>query len=457
MAARTKKSVTLTLEEKLQQALVPVEEQPYPVPENWCWVRLNSISEIVTGGTPSKKQLEYYGGQFPFYKPSDLDAGRHVFEASEYLSEEGKSISRIIPENSSAVCCIGSIGKCGFLEREGTTNQQINSVIAKINPLFVFYYLQTPCFVEALWSLASATTISIVNKSKMEKVAFPLAQLSEQQRIVARIESLFAKLDEVKEKAQAIVDGYEDRKTSILHKAFTGELTAKWRESFNVDMSSWTAHSFDACIEVMQNGLAKRRGETGNAFTVIRLANLSDEGFIEDDLREIVLDEKEQKRYKLDAHDVLMIRVNGSKDNVGKQYLITNQKRWAYCDHLIRIKYSDIALPEYMVYFSKSATYRKHIENNMVSSAGQNTISRKGMSTLVVPLPKIEEQEQIVSVLNLLFAKETQIKSAAQSVLDQIDTMKKSILARAFRGELGTNDPADEPAVELLKKVLEER
>ena len=67
MAKRTKKETALTLEEKLQQALVPVEEQPYPVPENWCWTRLDNISEIVTGGTPSKKHPEYYGGSFPFF------------------------------------------------------------------------------------------------------------------------------------------------------------------------------------------------------------------------------------------------------------------------------------------------------------------------------------------------------------------------------------------------------
>lgn len=86
-----KKKTALTIEERLQQALVPAEEQPYEVPENWVWVRLGAIAEIVTGGTPSKKHPEYYGGNFPFYKPSDLDQGRLTYDASEYLSEEGKT------------------------------------------------------------------------------------------------------------------------------------------------------------------------------------------------------------------------------------------------------------------------------------------------------------------------------------------------------------------------------
>ena len=222
-----KKKTALTIEERLQQALVPAEEQPYEVPENWVWVRLGAIAEIVTGGTPSKKHPEYYGGNFPFYKPSDLDQGRLTYDASEYLSEEGKKVSRIIPKNSTAVCCIGSIGKCGYLMCEGTTNQQIYSAIPKINSLCLYYYLCTENFVQNLLSMASATTIAIVNKSKMESCAFPLPPLSEQQRIVERIEELFAKLDEAKERLQEVADSFAVRKAAILHKAFTGELIGK--------------------------------------------------------------------------------------------------------------------------------------------------------------------------------------------------------------------------------------
>lgn len=225
--AMPKKKTALTIEERLQQALVPAEEQPYEVPENWVWVRLGAIAEIVTGGTPSKKHPEYYGGNFPFYKPSDLDQGRLTYDASEYLSEEGKKVSRIIPKNSTAVCCIGSIGKCGYLMCEGTTNQQINSAIPKINSLCLYYYLCTENFVQNLLSMASATTIAIVNKSKMESCAFPLPPLSEQQRIVERIEELFAKLDEAKERLQEVADSFAVRKAAILHKAFTGELIGK--------------------------------------------------------------------------------------------------------------------------------------------------------------------------------------------------------------------------------------
>ena len=284
----------------------------------------------------------------------------------------------------------------------------------------------------------------------------PLPPLAEQQRIVDCIESLFAKLDEAKEKAQTVADSFETRKAAILHKAFTGELTANWREAHGVGIESWEEAPFETIIEKMQNGLAKRSGDRGKPYVVLRLANLSDSGFNTDDLREILLDEKEQANYELMPNDVIMVRVNGSKDNVGKQYLITDQSNWAFCDHIIRIRYSSKVLPQYMVYFSKSKNYRIYVEDNIVSSAGQNTISRKGMANLTIPLPQSKEQAEIVRILDDLFAKEHQAKETAEAVLDQIDLMKKSILARAFRGELGTNDPTDEPAVELVKKVLKE-
>ena len=251
--AGKKTQAQLTPEEKLQQALVPEAEQPYKVPANWCWTYVKYVSEVVTGGTPSKKHTEYYSGNFPFFKPADLDAERYVYDASEYLSEEGKKVSRIIPKYSTAVCCIGSIGKSGYLEVEGTTNQQINSAIPKFNSLYLYYFIKSEYFIEQLWRKASATTISIVNKSKMEDCVFPLPPLTEQQRIVERIESLFTKLDEAKEKLQNVLDDFETRKAAILHKAFTGELTANWRKQHGVSMDSWEMCEFNQIADIKTN------------------------------------------------------------------------------------------------------------------------------------------------------------------------------------------------------------
>ena len=167
------------------------------VPETWEVVALKDVTEIITGSTPSKSVPAYYSGDVPFYKPNDLDQGRHVRTASEHLSQQGKEISRSIPSNSIAVCCIGSIGKCGYIEHEGVTNQQINTIIPNeaIFPLYLFYFCNSTSFIDKLKSQSSAVTIPIVNKSKLSTIQIPLPPISEQKRIVNAIETILHQLD----------------------------------------------------------------------------------------------------------------------------------------------------------------------------------------------------------------------------------------------------------------------
>ena len=89
-----------------------------------------------------------------------------------------------------------------------------------------------------------------------------------------------------------------------------------------------------------------------------------------------------------------------------------------------------------MVYFSKTKEYIDYVQDNMVSSAGQNTISRKGLSNLSLKVPTLPEQVEIIRILDIIIEKENKAKQAAEAVLEQMDLLKKSILARAFRGEL---------------------
>ena len=171
------------------------------LPKGWSICELMDVAKIVTGSTPSKSNLSYYGGNFPLYRPSDLDAGRHTNTASEYLTTKGRDVSRIIPPNSIAVCCIGSIGKVGYIEQEGTTNQQINTAIPSlaIFPDYLYHLCTSTYFQNSLMEKSSAVTISIVNKSKMEHIKIPLPPKEEQARIVVAIDNLFNALDAVKE------------------------------------------------------------------------------------------------------------------------------------------------------------------------------------------------------------------------------------------------------------------
>lgn len=447
-----KKKTALTIEERLQQALVPAEEQPYEVPENWVWVRLGAIAEIVTGGTPSKKHPEYYGGNFPFYKPSDLDQGRLTYDASEYLSEEGKNVSRIIPKNSTAVCCIGSIGKCGYLMCEGTTNQQINSAIPKINSLCLYYYLCTENFVQDLLSMASATTIAIVNKSKMESCAFPLPPLSEQQRIVERIEELFAKLDEAKERLQEVVDSFAVRKAAILHKAFTGKLTKQWRLENGVSDESWEESNFGK-FTVSQYGYTEKAHWEKVGPKFLRITDIQDNKVDWDEVPWCPIDEAGMKQYAVQIGDIMIARTGAT---TGKSYLICDDVEAVFASFLIRLKVVDKNLDyNYLYGYMQSEDYWRQI-TDFSSGIAQPGVNANKLKQIKFKCPSLPEQHEIVRLIDDLLARERAAQQAAEQALASIDLMKKSILARAFRGELGTNKASEASALELLKQVLAE-
>ena len=445
--AKGKKKESLTPEERLQAALVPESEQPYKVPGNWCWTYLtkgaaeclDSFRKPINASERANRE-----GDIPYYGATGQVGWIDDFLTNEQLvlvGEDGAPFLDLIKD------------KAYIIEGKAWVNNHahiLRSRFGTVGNLFLMHYLNVFNYND----FVNGTTRLKLTQGSMDTMPVPIPPVPEQQRIVDRIESLFAKLDEAKQKAQDALDSFETRKAAILHKAFTGELTAQWRKEHGVGMESWDFPRFEDCILKMQNGLAKRSGSSGTSFVVLRLANLSDNGFVTDDLREILLDEKEQKNYSLKDNDVLMIRVNGSKDNVGKQFLFHGKLKWAFCDHIIRITYKTNLSPEYMVYFSKTNTYRRYIEDNMVSSAGQNTISRKGMASLLTPIPLMDEQTEIVRILDDLLAKEQQAKEAAERVLEQIELIKKAILARAFRGELGTNDPSEESAAELVKRAF---
>ena len=109
-------------------------------------------------------------------------------------------------------------------------------------------------FEQYLYDNATGTTFSQVNSDTLKKMPVPFPPIDEQQRIVDRVESLFAKLDEAREKAEAVLDGFESRKAAILHKAFTGELTAKWRNEKGIDKRTWKERDFSYVIKKIEAG-----------------------------------------------------------------------------------------------------------------------------------------------------------------------------------------------------------
>ena len=202
-------------------------EAPFEIPESWEWCRLNEVGEIVTGGTPPKEHKEYYGGNMPFFKPTDLEQGINTYSSIDTLTKEGFAVARKIPANSILVTCIGAtIGKTGLIRTEGACNQQINAVITYTSIIseFIYYicvsnYMQT-CIIEK----ASATTLPILNKNHFSEILIPLSPKEEQKRIVDEVERWFTLIDELESNEGDLLKIIDKVKSKILDLAIHGKL-----------------------------------------------------------------------------------------------------------------------------------------------------------------------------------------------------------------------------------------
>lgn len=334
------------------------------------------------------------------------------------------------------------------------TNKQINSAIPKFNSLFLYYYCNTHYFNEELWSKASATTISIVNKSKMESCVFPLPPLPEQLRIVDRIESLFAKLDEAKQKAQDALDSFETRKAAIIHKAFAGELTAQWRKEHGVGMESWRRISLKKCGSWYGGGTPSmghpEYWENGTLLWVTSKDMKND--LIEDTLMHTnMLGVENSSANYIEEPAVLFVMRSGILRRTFPVCLV--KKPFTVNQDLKALVPTDDINLKYLFWVCK-ANEKQILEKCMKSGTTVESINTTALRDFAIPIAEENEQAEIVRLLDDLLAKEQQAKEAAEGVLEQIDLIKKAILARAFRGELGTNDPSEESVVGLLKVIM---
>ena len=430
---------------------VPAEEQPYPIPENWCWTRMNYIAQWGSGGTPSRKIPLYYQGTIPWIKTGELNDD-YIFETEEHISDDAiaHSSAKLFPINTIVIAMYGAtIGKVGILGIKATTNQACACGVASSAVYFkyLFYYAcsEKDNFVKKGKGGAQPN----ISQEIIKAHEIPIPPLAEQQRIVDRIESLFAKLDEAKEKAQAVVDGFELRKSAILHKAFTGELTERWRRKHDISLADWKQVKFGD-LGVLERGRSKHRPRNdpklfGGKYPFIQTGDVARSGMYVVEHSQ-TLSEIGMEQSRIFPKDTLCITIAA---NIGDVAILTYD--CCFPDSVVGFTPNGLTSSKF-IYFMMS-TIQRELEANAPATAQKN-INLKILNDLMINLPSMNEQKEILAVLENIFEKQQQAKAAAEAVLAQIDTMKKAILARAFRGELGTNDPAEEWAGELVKAEL---
>ena len=302
---------------------------------------------------------------------------------------------------------------------------------------YVLNFLQTDNYWKQISELSSGIAQPGVNAAKLQSLCFPLSPLSEQQRIVDCIESLFAKLDEAKQKAQDALGSFETCKAAILHKAFTGELTAQWRKEHGVGMESWDTKPL---LRVTKNHDSERiplsQAERSNLARVYDYYGASG-----------VIDKVD--RFLFEGRKLLIGEDGANLVTRSKPIAFIAEGQYWVNNHAHVLSVTSEMLLDFLCHYINSIDLTPY-----VTGSAQPKMTQAKMNTIPVPVPTVDEQAEIVRILDDLLDKEQQAKEAAEGVLGQIDLIKKAILARAFRGELGTNDPSEESAVELVKRVL---
>lgn len=460
MAGR-KKQPELTAEEKLQQTLVPEAEQPYKVPDNWCWTYWGNCGEFIAGNAFRKDYQGFQNYHIPFYKVGSLkysDDNGILYDNSNTINDEILKILKatLIPVNS---IIFAKIGEAIRLNRRSINNKACcidNNLMAFVSKVgfwkyFYFWSLQLD-----LYDYTNATTVPAIRKSDLEGIEMPLPPLAEQQRIVERIETLFAKLDETKEKLQNTLDTFEIRKTAILHKAFTGELTANWRKHHGLTMDSWEEKTLNDIASYKKgpfgSSITKAMfvPKTANTYKVYEQGNV-----IRKDLtygHYYITSEKYQelKGFSVKAGDILI----SCAGTIGEVYKLPPECEEGVINQaLMRVRLNQNIIEGYFCYYF-GEIIKDDVIDKSNGTAMKNIPPFKVLKAIQIKLPTINEQTEIVRIVDNLLAKEQKAHSIAQNALAKIDLIKKSILVRAFRGQLATNNPADESAVELLKRVL---
>lgn len=449
MAKKTKAS-NLSIEERLEQALIPNWDEPYKLPDNWCWVRVDAIASIYTGNSINERvKEEKYTGRtdgLVYLATKDIDFDSTIDYETNVCIPQADGF-KIAPKYSTLLCIEGgSAGrKVGFITQDVCFVNKLCAFVphAKINPKYLYYVIQSDAF-KKQFDAKKHGLIGGVSVKEVSSIFVPFAPIEIQNNIIELIEAVFNKLNEAKEKAQEVVDGFETRKAAILHKAFSGELTAKWRDENSIDIAGYKKMRFDEVAIIKSNLVDPAEYQN---YPHIAPDNIEKKTGVLLEYHTIAEDGVKSGKHRFYPGQILYSKIRPNLSKV----VVVNFDGLCSADMYPIEAVGDTRC---LWYFMLSENFLEQ-----ASSAGSRSvlpkINQKELSALTVTIPNsIEEQKEIAKIIDNLFAKEYQVKETAEAVIEQIDSIKKAILARAFRGELGTNDPNEESAVELLKQIL---
>ena len=384
----------------------------------------------MTGSTPSKDIKDFYGGNIPFFKPTDLEQGIHTIRSNDRLTALGFEQSRKLPINSVLVTCIGAtIGKTGLTSIEGTCNQQINAIIPTnaILPHYLYYVCISDYMQNEIKANASATTLPILNKGNFSKIFLPLPPLREQKHIIKSIVNWLSIVNSVEESKENLHEVIKQTKSKILDLAIHGKLVPQdptdepatellkrinpkaeitcdnpqygklpngWCETLLGNIGTWQSGATPSRL---------RKDYYGGNIPWLKTGDLND-GIVQSIPECITERALEETSVKLNPAGSILIAMYGA--TIGRIGILskpatTNQACCACVDYLPEKKF--------LFYFLLA-----NRENFIAMGGGgaQPNISKEKIIHTHIPLPPQQEQHRIVAQIEKLFAQLDNIASS---------------------------------------------
>ena len=426
------------------------------LPKGWVVSFVRDVSQYFRGITYKKEQSSTTScsGMLPIIRANNIDGAlcfdNLVFVKETLISDEQKIKTGDIVFAMSS----GSkkhVGKCAISTKDfkGSFGAFCGLLrpIHEINNIFLSYSFKYREFRHYIESISKGTNINNLKRGHLLDYKLPLPPTNEQRRIVAKIEELFSELDKGVESLKLAQAQLKTYRQSILKHAFEGKLTAKWREENRIDYQ-WTKQLVSEIgrIETGNTPSKKNPEYFGGNIPFYKPKDLS-KGSNIFETEEYLTEKGFDKARKIPTNSILVTCIGAT---IGKTGLI--KKEGASNQQINAIIPNENYLSEFIYFQAISFLFQEQINYNY-SQTTLPILNKNKFSKLTMVVCPIEEQQQIISEIEAKFSVIDQLEKDIEENLKRSETLRQSILKKAFSGQLVPQDSNDEPASELLKRI----
>lgn len=405
------------------------------IPKHWEIKKLGEVCNTTSGGTPSRGKKSYYEGSIPWVKSGELDKGL-ILDTEEKISDEAvkNSSAKVFPKGTLLIALYGAtIGKLSFLGIDAATNQAICGIFKneRVESKFLYYFLvrEKPNLVKQGIGGAQPN----ISQGILKSLDLPLPPLQEQQAIVAKIEELLSDLENGKQQLLKAQQQLKVYRQSLLKWAFEGKLTNRNVKEGELP-EGWKWVEIKDVAEKITDGEHFRPKTEVRGIPFLSAKDVRDEGvsfeeplFISEETAK-----KAMQRCNPEKGDILIVSRGAT---VGRMCIVNTNKQFCLLGSVILIKVNKIIDSKCLNFILKSPIANQ----KMISVSGataQQAIYLRDIKTISIPLPPLPEQQQIVEVLESKLTVCDKLEETISQNLTQSETLRQSILKRAFEGRL---------------------